>query len=83
MADDDNIPFHKLSAETFNKATKKVLSMESEDPEIKKIIEGMTKLLREELKETITVKVDGVSTEVNSIYVVVGGVKKKGIYKLS
>ena len=77
MADDDRIPFHKLSAETFNKATKKVLSMESEDPAIKKIIEGMTKLLREELKETITVKVDGVSTEVNSIYVIVGKCKRK------
>ena len=69
MADDDKIPFHKLSAETFNKATKKVLSMESEDPEIKKIIEGMTKLLREELNETITVKVDGVPTEVSSQYI--------------
>jgi hypothetical protein len=38
--------------------------MESDDPEIKKIIEGMTKLLREELNETIIVKVDGVPTEV-------------------
>ena len=81
MADDDKIPFNKLSTERFNNATKKVLSMESDDPEVNHIIEGMKKLLQEELKDIISVRVDGVLTEVGAynreIYVFVGGLKKK------
>ena len=50
--------------------------MESDDPEVKHIIEGMKKLIQEELKDIITVKVDGVPTEVSNIYVVVRGVNK-------
>ena len=81
MADDNNIPFNKLSTERFNKATNKILSTESDDPEVKHIIEGMKKLLQEELKDIITVRVDGVLTEVGAynreIFVFVGGLKKK------
>ena len=81
MADDDKIPFNKLSTERFNNATKKVLSMESDDPEVNHIIEGMKKLLQEELKDIISVRVDGVLTEVGvynrETFVFVGGLKKK------
>ena len=82
MADeDDTISFDNLTEASQHKANQAILSRVYDDPDIQHIIDGMKKLQAEESKKTLTVKVDGVHTEVRKydrqIYVYVSGIKTK------
>ena len=74
MAEEDTISFHRLSDTSQLNVIRSLLNRD--DPEIEEIITGMKALLDEECKKTMTVRVDGVLTEV-IIYVIVGGHKQK------
>jgi hypothetical protein len=68
MADeDDTISFDNLTEASQHKANQAILSRVYDDPDIQHIIDGMKKLQAEESKKTLTVKVDGVHTEVTNL----------------
>ena len=82
MADeDDTISFDNLTEASQHKANQAILSRVYDDPDIQHIIDGMKQLQAEESKKTLTVKVDGVHTEVRKydrqIYVYVSGIETK------
>ena len=81
MAEEDIISFDNLTEASQHKKNAAILSRQYTDPDIQRIVDGFKKLQMEECQSIITVRVDGVLTEVGAynreIFVFVGGLKKK------